>query len=210
MSFKSGKRYNVKVCDWHLHGPVIPKRALEMIGTMLLLKKIPTPIVKMIMQGQTYEYCTPMSTIDLYIRGLNMKQFDWLCQYVRHRYSGNLDTLKSKMGYMELTAFERLCVVEYERQVESLRAKKDENDCNSLEMDWDDHVELPSKTTLFPVNLQHLSEVERSLSDSRTIAEENTGNGTERHQSLFAVTNQLNNMLEFAGYNVNVIFFAGI
>nr|CAR63604.1 hypothetical protein [Angiostrongylus cantonensis] len=100
---RDGETYNVKICDWHLHGSVIPTRALEMIGTMLLLKNIPLPVVRMIIQGQTTEPCTPMSSLDLYIRRLDLKQFEYLCEFVRERYAGHVDLLKGERGYLKLT-----------------------------------------------------------------------------------------------------------
>ncbi|VDM61911.1 unnamed protein product [Angiostrongylus costaricensis] len=95
---RDGERYNVKICDWHLHGSVIPTRALEMIGTMLLLKNLSPPLVRVIIQGQTTEFCTPMSSLDLYIRRLDLKQFECLCEFVRKRYADHIDVLRRKMG----------------------------------------------------------------------------------------------------------------
>uniref|UniRef100_A0A0K0DMN7 C2H2-type domain-containing protein n=1 Tax=Angiostrongylus cantonensis TaxID=6313 RepID=A0A0K0DMN7_ANGCA len=112
-----------RICDWHLHGSVIPTRALEMIGTMLLLKNIPLPVVRMIIQGQTTELCTPMSSLDLYIRRLDLKQFEYLCEFVRERYAGHVDLLKGERGYLKLTPFERSCMTEYSTQQRAIKAK---------------------------------------------------------------------------------------
>ncbi|KJH48222.1 hypothetical protein DICVIV_05686 [Dictyocaulus viviparus] len=69
-----------------------------MIGTMVLLKKIPTPIVKMIVQGEADESCTLDDNLVAYISGLNIEQFEGLCSYIREHYSRNLDALKRKTG----------------------------------------------------------------------------------------------------------------
>uniref|UniRef100_A0A0K0DQZ1 DUF5675 domain-containing protein n=1 Tax=Angiostrongylus cantonensis TaxID=6313 RepID=A0A0K0DQZ1_ANGCA len=102
---RDGARYNVKICDWHLHGSMIPTRALEMIGTMLLLKNIPLPAVRMIIQGQTTEFCTPLSSLDLYMRRLDLKQFECLCEFARKRYAGHIDVLRRKMGMIVRSVF---------------------------------------------------------------------------------------------------------
>ncbi|VDM63988.1 unnamed protein product [Angiostrongylus costaricensis] len=77
--------------------------------------------------GQTTEFCTPMNSLDLYVRRLDLKQFECLCEFVRKRYAGHIDVLRRKMGYLELTRFERSCITEYLTRQQTLKAKYTRN-----------------------------------------------------------------------------------
>ncbi|EYC05697.1 hypothetical protein Y032_0080g1319 [Ancylostoma ceylanicum] len=107
-SKRIGERLEVKVCDWHLHGPVIPKRALEKIQNLYVAKKLPVPLIRMIMQGATEEFCTKGSDFDMNIRDLCEQHFEFLCNSVNTK-----DTSSLKLSSTVLTEFERRCYVQY-------------------------------------------------------------------------------------------------
>ncbi|KAJ1346727.1 hypothetical protein KIN20_001624 [Parelaphostrongylus tenuis] len=132
----SRNSYKVTVCDWHLHGPVLPTRALEMMAIMLLHKRLPTPVVRMVILGQTNQFCTPTSAVDLCLRRLDHKQFECICEFVRKRYSDNV-AIFEKIGNYELTPFERICIIAHQNSMEFTKKEDTRGDDDAVKMGSD-------------------------------------------------------------------------
>ncbi|KAL6743682.1 hypothetical protein Aduo_016699 [Ancylostoma duodenale] len=111
-SRKIGERLEVKVCDWHLHGPVIPRRAMEKIEKLYVAKKLPVPLVRIITQGTAQDFCTKGSDVDVNIQDLGEQHFEFLCNSIK-----NKDTSSLKLSYTALTDIERQLYLQYMKRL---------------------------------------------------------------------------------------------
>ncbi|KAK6758949.1 hypothetical protein RB195_016275 [Necator americanus] len=106
-----GNRIKVLVCDWHLHGPIIPRLALQKIEDLYVNKKMPVSAIARIIRGTAGEFCTKGSDVDVHIRSLKDRHIQFLCHYVVNNVHDTESTNPHiNLGSNILTDFERRCL----------------------------------------------------------------------------------------------------